>query len=252
MASLEKFISAVDDDLAWRKKEITNFLLLANEDNEHLIVKASILLIYSHWEGFVKNSCKEYLSYISDKSLKLNELASNFTAITLKGLIKELSESSETLTLTNELKFIEHSGSSSKKIFKVSRSFQRSDKDKSIINTKDNLNLSVFDSLLKIVGLGNKDCLVTKKNYLDQRLLHNRNKIAHGSRISPDDDIFDISINGAGELKDFVFSIMSTLADDLKKYAESEFYLLKNQQESAAYNQESNLSLEQALKKIIS
>ncbi len=146
---MEKFQA----DLAWRKKEISNMLLLETNDNQLLIIKATLLLLYSHWEGFVKNACKAYLEHVSNKKISLKDLTENFKAIALKGLIQEMYKSSDTLTLTNELNFLEAAGEFGTKVFSVKKGSFSSEKDKSIINTKDNLNLHVFKSILRIIGI---------------------------------------------------------------------------------------------------
>ncbi len=47
-------MASIDSDIAWRKKEVSNVILMHSEENSELIVKLSVLLIYSHWEGCVK------------------------------------------------------------------------------------------------------------------------------------------------------------------------------------------------------
>jgi len=172
MRDLDKFISSVDEDVAWRKKEAANIILMDNESNSELIVKLSLLLLYSHWEGCVKNLCKLYLSYVSDLSINLADLTENYKAIALKGEIKKMFNSRDSLTMTSELSFIKFLDGADQKIFKVSNNFSKSDKDKSIINTKSNLNYKVFTSFLEIIGIGRKECLQTQEQYIDVKLLN--------------------------------------------------------------------------------
>jgi len=248
MTKLDKFTASLDVDLGWRKKEVSNTLLLHNNENELIIVKASLLMIYSHWEGFVKNACKLYLTYISDLSLELNDLCLNFEAIKLKGDIRELKNSCDTLTMSNELSFIEFIYDNKKKLFKLPNKFTRNEKNKDFINTKDNLSFNVYLSFLKIVGIGERDSIVTRNHFIDEKLLNNRNKIAHGNKIDSINDDFDQTIDDVKKTRNVIFSIMDSLSEDLKHYAENELYLYRNDLLSNAYNVRSDARLESLLK----
>jgi hypothetical protein len=76
---------------------------LQKKSSEEVILKSLILLIYAHWEGYIKKSSKLYLKYVSESKKNLNELTDNFKAVTLKNLIKQCFISKESLTLQNEI-----------------------------------------------------------------------------------------------------------------------------------------------------
>lgn len=80
----EEFDDELDSDMSWRKKEISVLYMLAQKKDDEVLLKSLILLIYAHWEGFIKRSSKIYLKYISDKNIKIDRLENNFHAITLK------------------------------------------------------------------------------------------------------------------------------------------------------------------------
>lgn len=101
--TVESFVELINEDLLWRKKEISDLLFLHNNENSLLILKSAILLMYSHWEGYVKNIAKQYIILISDLDLELNKLGFNFEAIDIKGDIRECFKSSDSLNLINEI-----------------------------------------------------------------------------------------------------------------------------------------------------
>ena len=228
MSSADDLMQKLEADLGWRKKEVSNLLLLETEQNSLLIIKSTILLLYSHWEGFVKNASKLYLKFVSDKKLAINDLTENFKAITFKGLIKELENTKDTLTLSKELNFIDKLNNSNGKKFKVNNSFTSNEKDKSIINTKDNLSLPVFKSIMRIVGINYSDSIDTKSAFIDEKLLGSRNKVAHGSRIVEIDDEFNLTMDDLKEVKDVVFFLMDCFSEDLIYFAENELYFEAN------------------------
>tara|TARA_R110002072_G_scaffold33030_11_gene100282 strand:- start:408 stop:1154 length:747 start_codon:yes stop_codon:yes gene_type:complete len=238
MAQGNNLIGKIESDLGWRKKEVSNLLLLENEDIQILIIKSTLLLLYSHWEGFIKNACKAYLEHISNKKININELTDNFKAITLKGLIQEVYKSRETLTLSNELNFLQNVSGANNKVFSVQKNFFTIEKDKSIINTKDNLSLKVFKSLLRIIGIDYSDSIDTKSVFIDEKLLGNRNKVAHGNKIESIDDDFDLSLDELKEVKDVVFYLMDIFSEDLIYFAENELYFESNKKITKKYLQE--------------
>ena len=244
---LTEFTNKLDEDFAWRKKELSNLLLLANSDNENLIVKSMILMIYSHWEGFVKNTCKLYLKYVSDLEKNLSDLSLNFEAIAIKSKIKSLASSMDSPTLTNELALLDAIYGVDQLKFTIDKSILR-DKEKSIINTQSNLKFDIFSSFLKITGIGDRNCIRSKKHYIDSVLLNNRNIIAHGSKING--ETFNVSLSDIKNLRDTMFFIMECLSDDLQHYAENELYLYKHEHIRLKYNTKSNERLEKKLSSI--
>ena len=65
---IEQFQDFLDKDLAWRKHEISQlFMILDTVESKEVIGKSIILLLYAHWEGFVKKSSKCYLKYVSER-----------------------------------------------------------------------------------------------------------------------------------------------------------------------------------------
>lgn len=231
-------IERIESDLGWRKKEVSNLLLLENQENQILIIKSTLLLLYSHWEGFIKNACKVYLEHISNKKININDLTENFKAITLKGLIQEVYKSSETLTLSNELNFLQNFSGTKNKVFSVRNNFSKLEKDKSIINTKDNLSLNVFKSILRIIGIDYSDSIDTKSAFIDEKLLGNRNKVAHGNKIESIDEDFNLSLDELKEVKDVVFYLMDNFSDDLIYFVENELYFESNKNTTDEYLQE--------------
>lgn len=95
--NLDALEPELTDDLAWRKSEINRLFQIAEipseEENERVhtaILKSLTLLIYSHWEGYVKRSALAYLEFIVKQEIVLSDLTSNFHVISLKKSIKKV------------------------------------------------------------------------------------------------------------------------------------------------------------------
>ncbi|WP_299973717.1 MAE_28990/MAE_18760 family HEPN-like nuclease [uncultured Pseudoteredinibacter sp.] len=235
MDSIDEFTRLIDADLAWRKREVSNLILLENPENQLVIIKSTLLLIYSHWEGYIKNASKLYLIHVSRKNLDINQLTDNFKAISLKNVIAKAYESCDSLSLSNELNFLDKMKDDSNKKFRVSREIITNERDKSIINTKDNLSIKVFKSILKIVGIDYQEIIDTKRTFIDEKLLENRNKVAHGNRIESVDDEFNVNIDELKTIKNLIFYLMGCFADDLKFFVENELYFIDKSDDTQEY-----------------
>lgn len=226
---IDYFNESIINDLAWRKKEVSDLILIYEVDQKPVLLKSAILLIYSHWEGFIKDACKTYLSFVSSKKLELNKLSSNFHAIQLKGMVKDCYDSSNTLTLSNEISLINKLTSDTAKFILDAQI--TNPRNKKIINTKDNLNLKVFYSLMDIIGTHKHDSIQTKEQLINQQLLNTRNEIAHGGK-----DLI-LTIDDVKKVRDTIFEIMSFLSDDLQVYAEHEYFLSDNHKDKSIYTE---------------
>ncbi|WP_439899462.1 MAE_28990/MAE_18760 family HEPN-like nuclease [Photobacterium kishitanii] len=112
---------------------------------------------------------------------------------------------------------------------------------------KITLNLDILYSILKIVGIEHKECMKLKDVYINQKLLENRNKIAHGNKIDSFSDDFNIKIEDAIEIRDIVFKIMTSIKEDLIYHAENELYLFRNKTSCDTYNKKSNIILRKGI-----
>ena len=84
----EKLEKAINNDLSWRRQEFTEFNFLLQDDElspyrKEVMLKASIALLYSHWEGHIKFSARKYIEYISEQKLPVGDLTENFKQIFL-------------------------------------------------------------------------------------------------------------------------------------------------------------------------
>lgn len=244
-----KFHDQIDKDLAWRKKEISDLFLLAQKEMNDVLLKSLVLLIYAHWEGFIKKSLKTYLKYISDQKIELSQLEKNFHAVFMKNNIKQLVQASDAFSIEEELKFLSKSSIGTKK-FKI-KIDMRNDKGSSVINTESNLTEKTLQRFYKIVGLNYKKSLANKKQYIDSCLLKNRHIIAHGDLIEEDDE-FSLTIEDIKELKETVLFILDCLKEELSDYTAYEFYLKKKKTERNTYETDREIYMAKYLKRISS
>lgn len=173
--TIDDLQNLIDEDLAWRKIEISCTKRMIEKStgfSKETALRAGVALLYAHWEGSIKNMCTYYLTYVSQLKLPYSQLKDNFLALSLKKKITEFNTNNKNEYHT---RFIEEVFSCKDQQSKIPC--------ESIINTESNLNSTVFINIMNIIGL-NHDEYSLKFKLIDEVLLTNRNSIAHGEKIS--------------------------------------------------------------------
>ncbi len=242
--SLEEFIDLLFDDLRWRKKEISDLHAVIQNNDTEALRKSLLLIIYSHWEGFIKNGSKLYLSYIEHQELEIGNLTTNYKAMSLKTIAgKCLGSGRKKMTLGNEIEFMELYKENKTQKFSLDKNVY-DDKDKSIIDTEQNLSPQIFFSLCRVIGLPEKKSIKRNNDLIDKHMLKNRNAISHGNKIEFNDSLeFNLSLPSLTMIKNIILAILHNFKDDLSIYAEKEYYLESNSDKKLIYDTESNTSL---------
>ena len=173
----------VDSELAWRKRELTTLKLMiggTRRDHERkLLLRAGICILYAHWEGFIKSVATSYVSFVATRGLRYSDLAPNFIALGLR---------QDMLRAGQPSRANEHTALLTKFLSGLSEPASI-DWDHAI-DAQSNLNIRVLKDILSTLGLDDKD-YSTKGPLIDQRLLRNRNMIAHGERLDLEQDDYD-------------------------------------------------------------
>lgn len=249
--TIDEFQDYLENDLAWRKLEISQlFMILNTVETKGIIGKSMILLLYAHWEGFIKNSSKCYLKYVSDKNIRIRELTSNFEAIMLKKFARECIDN-DSKNLEKEFALINKQKKLQSATFNVHVDLENPF-DKDLIDTYNNLSSKVLSSIIQVIGIKYNDAMKTRENYMNSNLVNNRNTIGHGSQIhnenSPDESPTNFS--KIVELKEFVVAMLDYFSMVLMKYAENEYYLSSQMNERDAYEMEQERKLKARFIKI--
>lgn len=173
----EELIDFLDEQLAWRKKELSLILSVINSNKtsaplREALIRSGIPILYAHWEGFVKVSATHYVEYVVRQGLTFAEVASNFVALAMKKQLMDASESNKISTMNNVADFFINSLAEKYKAPWMV-----------LINTKSNLSSEVLLEILSSIGV-DYTFFETKRHLLDKKLLDSRNNIAHGKQLS--------------------------------------------------------------------
>ena len=148
---VDEFQDFLYTDLAWRKKEISQlFMVLQTTDTKEVVGKSMILLLYAHWEGFIKKSSKCYLKFVSDKNIKVKELTHNFEALMLKKFARECIEK-DSKNLVKEFALMDKQRKAESRPFNIKIDID-DEFDAEFIDTQYNLSSKVLANIIQIIG----------------------------------------------------------------------------------------------------
>ncbi|WP_225846964.1 MAE_28990/MAE_18760 family HEPN-like nuclease [Streptomyces sp. HPF1205] len=175
-----QFVDKLDRQLARRKVELSNLLLMVKDENPDpgrlsSGARSAVVLAYAHWEGFVKQGSSSYVKFINAAQLRVSDLKFPLQAAYVSSAFKRASESSKSRYLGELLEEIDRRRND---IFSVA--------PEKCIDTESNLSSTVFKDVVKGVGLDVLPLYETRSIFIDQRIVLARNQVAHGELVSFD------------------------------------------------------------------
>ncbi len=187
---------AMSKEFAWRKKELHSLKsLVIDNQNTHSLdmhIRAAVTLLYAHWEGFVKQTSRFYLEFVGRKRLRHEELSPNFLALAISRLVRTVGSGSKISPSLDVVEFFRSELPTRSRLAWESG-----------VNTKSNLKSEVFREIVLVLGL-DYSRFSTKEKLLDEKLLGNRNRIAHGQYLQVDfDEYIDLHDEMIGIMQDF-------------------------------------------------
>lgn len=205
----KQMFELLDNDFSWRLKEIADIkssIPSASGTKEKVLIRAGVALLYAHWEGFIKTSSEYYLSFVSNRRLKYEQLKTCFIVFGIKKELNFIVESKKHEKNIKILEFIQNELSN-----RANFTYEGA------INADSNLKSSVFETIATSIGI-NPTNYETKYNLIDESLLGRRNRIAHG-------EYLDISVNEFITLSNEVLSIMRNYKTDIENSIQLRLYI---------------------------
>lgn len=189
---LNKLLEDIESDKAWRDKDLNFFEnLLSNEteeNNQKILSKALILLLYSYFEGHVKFIFESYVHAINQLNLSCNQVIIPLIASNLDPIFKEFKDAYRSPThnrifkqehpkdfveLGRRVEFLEN--------FETIMTTPVNLKVNNIVDTESNLSKKVLLKILYRVGFDSSTFQEQQIGKIE-KLLQFRNAIAHGSQ----------------------------------------------------------------------
>jgi hypothetical protein len=205
----------LDSELAWRKKEmslvISNLTSAKEGSSKDHYLRVAFLLIYAHWEGYIKVASQAYLEYVISQRLTYDVLKSNFLAT---GLLNHLENAPSVKNIKHKKEIIDFILND----LNVTKFYGESAK---MIDAESNLNIDVLEKICLSLGM-EITILAADKIWIDTRLLKFRNRIAHGDKVCYNN--LDFSIE---ELRDEIQKLLDTYRNMISNAAVMKAFLKK-------------------------
>lgn len=171
---------------AWRKKELAllqEAIELADEKDGALKthLRASHVLLYAHWEGFIKNAAQYYLSFVYSQSLTNLDLQRCFIAIALQDKLNKWEQTISKSAISHEIVGFMFD--------KLSESAKMPNSE--IIKTESNLKAEMLREIVTNIGIDYSPYELEEQD-IDRHLVGMRNEIAHGQYTHDDKNIENI------------------------------------------------------------
>lgn len=202
----------LDKNWAWRKKEIINLINLtkfSQDITQNTNIRSGIVLVYAHWEGYIKQSSEYYLQFITSQNIQMKKFTPNFIA---GAMTNEIVGCGQTRKVSKHAKLIEQLMKKMDEPIKIPY--------KSLITTQSNLSSKVLSEILLTLDLDTSPYEL-KFKLIDNHLLDQRNQVSHGQYLNIDLEIF------LNTTEDIIF-LLETFRNQLVESAKSEKYLENN------------------------
>lgn len=172
---------SLDKELSWRKHELINLKLYHDQARSHIATmlrRAGIAILYAHFEGFVKAAGKSYVEYVSRCGVRFKDLRPGFVAL---GLKRELFPGTESARGSVLRELVVSLTNRADEIAELPWA--------SAIQTKSNLTSERLRDIVLVLELDYRPFELRAKTIID-RLVDQRNHIAHGQSLEVDSDEF--------------------------------------------------------------
>jgi hypothetical protein len=175
LRTVDEFTAYITSDLTWRIREISDIRSIAGSAAQTLsraILRASVPLMYAHWEGHVSLVSRAYMDFLALRRLRYSSLKECFRLNAFFATIRRMTQAR--LSYTDQIAFLVNVISSGES--------QLRNVDEDVLATRSNLNSVVLRDLCCLLALDIRE-FEDDVDFLDKILLNRRNNIAHGQFI---------------------------------------------------------------------
>lgn len=188
IASISGLQAKLEKDVAWRKKEIVDIKMLATQATPdlHHIFRAGTVMLCAHWEGYLKNSVQRYIDHVLAQRLPLKELSPVFVANLYFRDVKIAAQADHPASEHHHIRL-------AKRILRGTDAI--CEPPAWDLASESNPGTNMVDKLLRSAGLDSSlgmnaaDWSATKV-FIDEHVLADRHKIAHGEHCRVDKAVF--------------------------------------------------------------
>lgn len=207
--TVEALDREIDVEIAWRKQELTTALRLVQQSSgpaQKANLRSGLLILYAHWEGWVKAVAQLYIRYVNTKAIAYESLSEAFLGNALKTKMAAIDEATTPSVHNKFASFIRT---------ELSKGATLSE---NLVRTESNLSSSVFFDIIERLGLERRNVYTLRAKMIDTELVYQRNTIAHGQYL-------ELGVKEFRELRADVMEILELFTDDVRNAASMGGYL---------------------------
>lgn len=168
------------------------------------LLRASVPVMYAHWEGYFVHATNSYLNFLTEKRINLGALRGEFWALTVRRKYKPHQLAGD-IAFTRFLLEIQSD---------ADRIFKKGNFDK--ISGASNLKSDVIQFCCHRIGLNSK-AYSSYFDFIERELISKRNYIAHGASLRFAED-------EVGEYRDKVVELMRITRNEIENTVVRELY----------------------------
>jgi hypothetical protein len=175
LRTVSEFSHAITSDLTWRIREISDIRAAVRRIDQPFkrsLLRASVPLMYAHWEGHVAVVSRSYLEFLATHRPRYATIKPSFRLNEFFGSLKRLGQSQ--MSYRQKIDFIDQ--------ILRSGDTQLRTIDMEVISGRGNLNSTVLNELCALFSIDNT-MFANEYDFIDKILLFRRNNIAHGEYI---------------------------------------------------------------------
>lgn len=201
--TVEALDQAIDAETAWRKQELTTALQLVQQSSgpaRKANLRSGVLILYAHWEGWLKTVAQLYVRYVNTKSISYEMLSEAFLGNALKTRITAIEGATAPLMHNEFAKFIRAELTNGAAL------------SEALVRTESNLSSNVLFDILERLGLERREQYSLRAQMIDTDLVHRRNTIAHGQYL-------DLTVDDFRALRANMLQLLELFTDDVRNAA---------------------------------
>ncbi|KMK73700.1 hypothetical protein ACJ65_04050 [Kocuria rhizophila] len=201
--TIEQLDEAIDTEITWRKLELSTALKLIQQTSgpsQKANLRAGVVILYAHWEGWVKAVSQLYIRYVNTRAFRYDQLSTAFLGTALKTRMGTVAEATTPIIHNNFAFFIQNELSAKAKL------------SEELVRTESNLSSSVFLTIIDRLGLERRDKYTMRAQLIDHDLVQRRNTIAHG-------EYLDLTGSDFLELRSDVLDLLELFTDEVRNAA---------------------------------
>lgn len=210
--TLESLDDAISNETAWRKQELTTARKLVQQNSgstQTATLRSGVLVLYAHWEGWVKSVAQLYVRYVNTQSLPYERLSAAFLGNALKVKISAIEYASTPAIHVEFASFLQGGLSGRAKV------------SEDLVQTQSNLSSRVLFEIVTRLGLPQRPEYATRANLIDEELVNRRNTIAHGK-------FLELKVADFLDLQTNTLKLLELFTDDVRNAASTGAYLAES------------------------